>query len=80
MSQRNTWKKNFGCEEYICPSCKRNKGMIYLFPDNTIRYVCFCGANISLNWINKRYNFKSKEYTKKDIKENRLKEVIEVIE
>ncbi len=67
MSQRNTWEKVLGCKPYICPTCKRDKGMIYLFPDNSLRYVCFCGANISLDWINRKYNFHKKSFLEKSI-------------
>ena len=61
MAIRTEWKK-MECTEYICPTCKRNKGMIYKFPDKTLRYVCFCGINISISWIEEKYNFKTKKY------------------
>ena len=74
MSQREAWKqKPFQCKEYSCPHCKRNKGMLYLFPDNSIRYVCFCGSNASLFWIDKRYEFDLKTYLGHDIEETRLR-------
>ena len=63
MAQRTEWKK-MGCKEYICPHCKRNKGMIYLFPDKNLRYVCFCGANVSIGWIKENYNFEKKSFLK----------------
>jgi len=61
ISNRMAWK-SMGCKEYICPTCKRNKGMIYLFLDGTLRYVCFCGTNISIDWIRKEYNFNKKSF------------------
>jgi len=61
MSQRTDWKK-LGCKDFICPHCKRNKGMLYKFPTGELRYVCFCGANISIDWINKKYNFNKQEF------------------
>lgn len=65
VSQRNIWKERLGCEEYICPRCKRDKGMLYLFPDGSIRYVCFCGSNVSVDWIKKHYDFDKKKFIKK---------------
>ena len=69
MANRIVWKK-MGCKEYICPTCKRNKGMIYLFPDGTLRYVCFCGINITIDWIKKSYDFKKFKYTKEEFNED----------
>ena len=63
VSQRKSWKR-LGNKEYICPVCKRDKGMLYLFADGTIRYVCFCGRNISVSWIKEKYNFDNKEFSK----------------
>lgn len=62
MAPRTRWK-DLSCKEYICPHCKRNKGMIYLFPDGTLRYVCFCGANVTTGWIGERYNFDKKKFS-----------------
>ncbi len=62
VSQRKAWEKFFSCKPYICPTCKRDRGMIYLFPDKTIRYVCFCGANVIVKWIFDSYNFDAKEF------------------
>jgi len=66
MSARKDWKKFFGCKEYVCPNCKRDKGMIYLFQDGTIRYVCFCGTNITIDWIKETYNFDKKTFSKNE--------------
>lgn len=62
MARRNEWKR-MGCKEYICPHCDRNKGMMYLFPDGSLRYVCFCGANVTTGWVEERYNFDKKKFT-----------------
>ena len=63
MAVRQHWKsKIFGWKDYICPSCKRDKGMIYLDNENRLRYVCFCGINITFEWIKERYDFDKKEY------------------
>lgn len=61
VSQRKAWKL-FGWKEYICPSCKRDKGMIYLDMDEELRYSCFCGVNIKLESIQKEYNFDNKKF------------------
>jgi len=44
--------------------------MIYLFPDYTLKYVCFCGINISIDWMKKRYDFKEKVYKDKTVRDN----------
>ncbi len=67
VSQRKAWK-GFGCKEYKCPTCGRDKGMLYLFPDGTLRYVCFCGSNVSVGWIKKKFDFDKKKFTKKQRK------------
>jgi hypothetical protein len=36
--------------------------MIYLFPTGDMRYVCFCGANIGIKWIDEHYNFDEKHF------------------
>lgn len=61
MSARNDWKA-FGFKEYICPSCKRDKGMIYLDGEGKLRYVCFCGVNMKINSIDKEYDFTKKKF------------------
>lgn len=62
MAPRNEWKK-LSCREYLCPHCKRDKGMLYMFPDGTLRYVCFCGANVTTGWVAERYNFDKKKFS-----------------
>ena len=65
VSQRKAWQKGFlKCKPYLCPTCGRDKGMLYLFPDGSMRYVCFCGANVSIKWINDSYDFKKRKFTK----------------
>jgi len=67
MAKRHDWQKGFlKCKPYICPTCKRDKGMLYLFPDKTMRYVCFCGANVSVRWINDSYDFKKQRFVKSE--------------
>ena len=61
VSQRKAWK-SFGWKEYICPSCKRDKGMIYLDGDGILRYICFCGVNIKIDSIKKGYDFVKKKF------------------
>ena len=63
MSNREEWKK-FGWKEYVCPICKRNKGMIYLLRDGSLGYVCFCGTNISVDWIKEKYDFDNQIFSK----------------
>lgn len=71
VSQRAAWKgAPFFCLPYICTTCGRDKGMIYLFPDRTLRYVCFCGANISTAWIQERYDFLEKKYQPEKVEKN----------
>ena len=62
VSQRKAWEKLMKCKPYICPTCGRDKGMLYLFLDGTLRYVCFCGSNISVRWINDSYDFDIKKF------------------
>ncbi len=71
MAQRTDWKK-LGCKEYLCVLCKRNKGMLYLFPDKTLRYVCFCGNNISTSHIEKEYDFDKNVFVPKKSKPSPL--------
>lgn len=67
VSQRHAWKRPpFGWISYECPTCHRDKGMLYLTPEG-IRYVCFCGANISVDWIKEKYDFKEKSFQKKEV-------------
>ena len=69
VSQRSGWKL-LGCKEYICPSCGRDKGMIYLFKDGTLRYVCFCGVNIKLKYIEDKYCFNKKEFVSQTVQKS----------
>lgn len=67
MSIRNDWKKPpFKWKEYVCPLCKRNKGMIYLDNQDNLRYVCFCGNNISIKTIIGQYDFENKKFNSPD--------------
>lgn len=63
MSMRSAWKKSpTSALPYVCPRCKRDKGMLYLFPDRTLSYVCFCGSSIAVDWIKDRYHFQEKAF------------------
>lgn len=80
VSQRQAWKLYpFKCKPYKCPTCGRDKGMLYLFPDGSLRYVCFCGSNISTHWIAKRYNFDEEKFDEfeQDNWKKRLEEIKE---
>jgi len=61
MSARSNWKA-FGWKPYICPSCKRDKGMLYLDGEGRLRYICFCGVNMKIDSIQQEYDFTKKGF------------------
>ena len=50
--------------------------MIYDTPDMGLRYVCFCGINISLKSIREEYDFKNKRFFAQGVATPDLKSLI----